>query len=93
MPTNKDRIGYLGVWYPCLCIFILKKRGMNTEGRAYMERCKNFEYDYDESKYSLYVYGYWIPYLLHLIEKGLLKQGKANDLIRAYIFSYRYYKL
>ena len=61
--SNEERKEYLATWCPCLHIFVLQKRGMDEELRAYDEKCKSYENDKDPSKYSLYVQGYWLPYL------------------------------
>ena len=63
MQTNRKVIEYLSDWYPCLYIYILKKRSMDLELSKYMNTCKQYENDRDATKYSKYVHGYWIPYL------------------------------
>ena len=63
MKTNKERADYLRERYPCLYIFMLQKRGLDERLEAYDERCKSYEKDKDPNMYSLYVYGYWLPYL------------------------------
>ena len=72
MKSNKERIEFLSTWYPQLYIFVQQKRGMVTELRAYIQKCKSCENDSDPSKFSLYVHGYWLPCLLILEQKGLL---------------------
>ena len=47
------------------------------ELKLYYERCKSYEIDEDHSKYSLYVHGYWFPYLQRLEKEGLLKEGET----------------
>ena len=56
-----ERIEYLGQHYPCLCIFVLKKRGMDKALKKYMEDCKLYENDHE--KYSLYVHGWFLPWI------------------------------
>ena len=63
MKTNNEIVDYLSERYPCLYIFVLQKRGMDGELKAYYEKCKSYENDEDLSKYSLYVHGHWLPYL------------------------------
>ena len=58
MKTNKERMSYLSEYYPALCIYALKKLGMDQELREYMETCKSCEND--ASKYSKYIHGYWL---------------------------------
>ena len=60
MKTNEERFEYLSTWYPCLHIFVLQKRGMVEELRAFDEKCKSYEKDKDPSKFSLYVHGHWL---------------------------------
>ena len=79
MQSNEERKEYLATWCPCLYIFVLKKRGMEEELKAYDEKCKSYENDKDSSKYSLYVHGHWFKYLRKLVEEGLLKQGKTKS--------------
>ena len=79
MQSNEERTEYLATWCPCLYIFVLKKRGMEEELKAFDEKCKSYENDKDPSKYSLYVHGHWFPYLQRLEEEGLLKQGKTKS--------------
>ena len=47
--------------YPCLCIYVLKKRCQNRDLTNYMTRCK--QYKDDVKKYSIYVHGYFLPWL------------------------------
>ena len=61
LKTNKERIDYLSYGYPSLYVFILKKRGMKAELKQYMGICESYENDC--KKYTLYIYGYWLPYL------------------------------
>jgi len=75
MKGDEERIEYLAKEYPCLYIFILQKLGHEEELRQYMQKCEKYEYDY--KKYSLYIHGYWLPYLKQAKESGLLKQGKT----------------
>ena len=41
MPTNKERVHFLSRRYPCLYIFLLKKRGMTAALNEYMDLCKH----------------------------------------------------
>ena len=43
LESSKARLEYLGQWYPSLCMFILKKRGMLSELDQYMKRCKSYK--------------------------------------------------
>ena len=78
MQTNDERCEHLSIWCPCLYIFVLQKRGMVEKLSAYVERCKLYENDKDPSTFSLYVHGYWLPYLQRLEEQRLLVKGKAR---------------
>ena len=73
MKTNKHRLNFLGERYPDLCIFVMKKRGMQDELQEYMDRCRSYEND--PERYTLYIRGYWLPYLQQQKDKGLLKEG------------------
>ena len=82
MQKNKERIEYLGEWCPCLYLFALKKNGMTEKLQEYIKKCESYEddYDYDFSTYSLYIHGFWHPYLYQQIEQGILKQGNAGEI-------------
>ena len=43
LETSKERIDYLGQWYPCLAIYVMKKRGMIDELEKYMQKCKSYK--------------------------------------------------
>ena len=73
MKTKQMRFEFLQVEYPCLCIYMLKKRGMKKALSDYMAYCKSFE---DPNMYSLQVHGYIIPYLQELRESGKLTNGQ-----------------
>ena len=77
MQSNKKRFEYLGERYPDLFIFLMTKQGMTKELRRYMDRCMTYENDW--KRFTLYVRGFWLPYLRHLRKKRLLKKGKANS--------------
>ena len=62
---------------------MMKKRGMKAEFKQYMDKCESYENDY--RNYTLYIYGYWIPYLQQQIEKGHLKKGK--EILLSFILS------
>ena len=47
---------------------------MHKEVEEYMDICKSYENDY--KMYSLYVHGYWLPYVEQQKAKGLLKEGR-----------------
>ena len=47
--------------FPCLFFLVAEKLGLYEEIREYMEDCRRLEDD--REKYSLYVHGYWIPWL------------------------------
>ena len=72
--TSNKRLGFLGEWYPCLCVFVMIRRGMENALLKYLADCKKFEDDFE--KYSLYVHGFFIPWLQLQREKGKLKQGR-----------------
>ena len=61
MQNNRERINLLSMRHPDLCIFVMKKHGMEEELRQYME--KNRVYESDHTNYSFYIRGYWLPYL------------------------------
>ena len=66
---------YLMAHFPCLCIHVMKKNGMKRELEKYMEDCKAKE-DGEIGQYSLYVHGYWLPWLEMEREAGNLVQGR-----------------
>ena len=76
MMSNKDRMTHLKEYYPGLCIYVMKKQGMNKELKQYKEKCKTYEMNSD--KYSHYIHGYWLPNLEQLQNKGVLEQGKIT---------------
>ena len=47
--------------YPSLYIYMLKHFKMPDRIEKYMSQCK--EYENDAKKYSLYIYGYFLPWL------------------------------
>ena len=61
MPTDKERLEYLGDHYPAMCIFVMKKRGWERQLEEYTKKC--YSYEDDCENYSLYVHGYWLPLL------------------------------
>ena len=65
MKTNTERVDYLSEICPALTIFVLQKRA-NERLRTYEERFKSYGNDKDTSKWSLYLYGYWLPFLQRL---------------------------
>ena len=75
MQSNKKRFEYLGERYPDLFIFLMTKQGMTKELKRYMDKCMTYENDW--KRYTLYVRGFWLPYLRHLRKKRLLRKGKA----------------
>ena len=77
--NNKEILDHLGKGYPALCIFIMEKRGMNKQLHQYMEKCKSLENDW--KNYSLYVHGYWLPFLHQQISQGLLKRVEDKESI------------
>ena len=56
-----DKMGYLGTFYPCLLVVILRKRGKNQELAKYMYESSKKESDVEN--YSIYVHGYFLPWL------------------------------
>ena len=62
--TKQEKFNYLGEQYPCLLIFLLKKMGEKQLLENYMSHCKSYESDIDDyENYSLYVHGYFLPWL------------------------------
>ena len=41
--------------------------------------CKKFENDFEN--FSLYLHGYWLPYLEQMMEDELLEEGKATSIL------------
>ena len=53
---------------------------MDEELSDYLKKFKAYENTDDETKYSLYVHGYWLPHLQQLVDRGVLKKGKETKL-------------
>ena len=85
---DKQRIEYLKKWHPTLYVYAMGDCGRDEDMKEYMEKCKKYENDDDFSKYSLYIFGYWLPYLEELKKKGLLNEGQSVDFNLSY--SYRH---
>ena len=62
--------------FPCLNILVLIYLKKESEVENYMRRCKGLENN--PRQYSLYLHGYWLPWLEQLRNAHILKQGK-ND--------------
>ena len=59
---------------PSLWVYSLKQRGMTDELNQYMDECKKHENNW--RKYSLYVHGYFIPWLQMQRETNSLVEGR-----------------
>ena len=73
----KGKLKYLKKNYPCLAIFVLKGMGMDAEITKYMQECKTYERDF--RRYSIYIHGYWLPWLEMQRVAGKIKKGKYLD--------------
>ena len=62
---------------PGLYIFVLDTYGKFGQVKEFMEWCKTFEFG-DLGEYSVYVHGYWLPWLAKQRQAGKLKKGKSN---------------
>ena len=51
---------------------------MKTDLNRYMLQCKQLEDEYE--KYSLYVHGYFLPWLQQQREAGSLQQGRSKQI-------------
>ena len=85
----EEKVDYLGNEYPCLCIHLLKQRGMQKRLKQYMD--KSFDYQYDCKNYSHYVHGFLLPWLEQLREAGHLTQGKSSFRSNMFAGSKDYY--
>ena len=61
MKDVKERIAFLGLLYPCLCIHVMQEKLMHKEQIRYMNECRLLEDDYQ--MYSFYVHGWLLPWL------------------------------
>ena len=59
--SSKQIMDYLSQAYPSLYLYILEHLKMTDEIEQYMAMCK--EYENDHEKFSLYVHGYFLPWL------------------------------
>ena len=66
---------HLEQYYPCLYIYVIRKRGMDNELDRYMQECK--KYENSNYNYSMYVHGYFIPWLQQQRETGNIVKGKS----------------
>jgi len=76
MQSFEVKIRYLSNKYPCLYVLVMRKRGKDYELEAYMSDCKSYENDW--TKFSMYIHGYWIPFLQKEKEEGRLKEGTVT---------------
>ena len=59
--SPRQKMEYLSEAYPSLFIFVLEHLKMPELIELYMQRCKCYEDDVE--RYSLYVHGYFLPWL------------------------------
>ena len=79
---------FLGLRYPCLCLYVMKAKGQTELYNKYMNNCKKLE-DNDE-KFSIYIHGFWLPHLEQLKEQGLLKEGRHHICLELILTYSRY---
>ena len=60
--TKEERIKFLCNFYPCLGVYVLKKKPLRNVLELYTQRCKMLEGDCHE--YSYYVHGFLFPWFL-----------------------------
>ena len=79
MKTNDQRAELLKVEYPSLYIHYLKKIGTRSDAKKLLENykiyCKQF-YD-DPNRFSLYLHGWFFPWLQEQRDAGKLVQGET----------------
>ena len=66
---------YLSVEYPSLYIHMLGSLDKPDKIEQYMAKCK--EYEDHRGKFSLYIHGYFLPWLDQQRKAGKLKKGRC----------------
>ena len=62
---------YLRDCYPTLYVFVLEHFKMQDKAEEYMSECK--KYENEAQNYTLYIFGYWLPWLNQQRRAGKLK--------------------
>ena len=68
---------YLKEFYPSVAICLFRYYKLTNQLEQYQQECRALEDD-DHVKYSLYVYGYFIPWLEQQRDDGKLTYGKLQ---------------
>ena len=72
------------MYFPCLQIYFLKVTRQGKNLVRYLNQNKGRHNTTSFTGYSLYVHGYFLPWLDSQREKGLLKQGKQFNFANKY---------
>ena len=62
LKKSEQKFSYLKKHYPNIFICVLKELKLFAKINTYMQACKKHEMG-DPKDYSLYIYGYWVPWL------------------------------
>ena len=73
--SRKEELDILRNKYTCLYLFALKALNRQREYDNFTNRCKKYRKGKPEN-YSVYVHGYFLPWLEEQRAAGLLKHGK-----------------
>ena len=74
LETLGQKMTYLSQHYPCIYLLVLKYLKKEKRIEKYLQHCKSFENDCE--KFSLYINGYWLPWLEQQRAQGKLQTGK-----------------
>ena len=55
------KLKFLMQSYPSLAVMVLKKMGRHSDAEKFIQKCKEYEHDYQN--YTYYIFGYLIPWL------------------------------
>ena len=74
--TDDEILSFLGEEYPSLFYYVCKQRNLTKEITDYMN--KNLSFKDDPEKYTKYIQGYFLLWLLKQREAGNLRTGKSS---------------